>query len=118
VKHLRGDVLYLIGFAVVAVVGYAVATQMATDEEMFAVDPNYRPAELGLPEYSVDMKSFPFAIREVGAYAGPTIPRRWFADEMESALASVRRSILNDSVAQSARLQEPSASDQLAAVSP
>ncbi len=114
----RGDVLYLIGFAVVAVVGYAVATQMATDEEMFAVDPNYRAGELGLPEYSIDMKSLPFTVRSVGSYTGPTIPRRWFADEMESALAGVRLRLLNDSVTQSGRLHDQSPSGQLAVVAP
>lgn len=117
-KNFRGDVLYLIGFAVVAVVGYVVATQMATDEEMFAVDPNYRAGELGLPEYSIDMQSLPFAVRPIGNYSGPTIPRRWFADEMESALAGVRRRLLNDSVAQSALLQEQPAQAQLAVVTP
>ena len=117
-KHFRGDVLYLIGFAVVALVGYAVATQMATDDEMFAVDPNYRAGELSLPEYSIDMQSLPFAVRSVGSYTGPTIPRRWFADEMEFALVGVRRVLLNDSVAQSGRLQEQARQDQLAVVSP
>lgn len=117
-KSFRGDVLYLLGFAVVAVVGYAVATQMATDDEMFAVDPNYRADEIGLPEYSIDMQSLPFAVRAKGGYLGPTIPRRWFADEMESALAGVRRKLLNDSVAQSGRLPEPPPQGQLAVVSP
>lgn len=117
-KNFRADVLYLIGFAVVAVVGYALATQMETDDEMFAVDPNYRPGDLGLPEYAIDMQSLPFAVRSIGGYEGPTIPRRWFVDEMESALAGVRRRLLNDSVTQNGRLQAQPEQAQLAVVSP
>lgn len=116
-KHFRGDILYLVGFAVVVVVGYAVAMRMASDEEMFAIDPTYRAGELGLPEYSVDLQTLPFAVRAVGSYTGPTFSRRRFVDEMESALAGVRRSLLTGSTAQSAGLGEQAASDRLANVS-
>ncbi|MFK7896798.1 MAG: hypothetical protein AB8G23_13230 [Myxococcota bacterium] len=118
-KNFRGDVLYLVGFALVAVAGYALAMQFQSDDEMFSVDPTYRGEQLGqLPEYAVDMANLPFASRAMGAYTGPTIPRRWFADKMETALADIRLSLLNASAAEAAQHQAESNADQLAAVAP
>lgn len=120
-KHFRADILYLVGFAVVMVMGYAVATRMATDEEMFVVDPTYRAGDLSLPEYSVELQSVPFAVRAAHASrrsSGPQIPRRRFMDEMESALASVRRALLADSVTQEGESLDSSSSSSLRIVSP